>query len=67
MNTFNNDFWRALDSLVDNSEIVIDRPKGTAHPKYPDFIYKVDYGYLKILHQWMGQVLMFGLVLEKRR
>ena len=24
MNTFNNDFWRALDSLVDNSEIVID-------------------------------------------
>ena len=45
--TFNNDFWRALDSLVDNSEIVIDRPKGTAHPKYPDFIYKVDYGYLK--------------------
>ena len=47
MNTFNNDFWRALDSLVDNSEIVIDRPKGTAHPKYPDFIYKVDFGYLK--------------------
>lgn len=47
MNTFNNDFWRALDSLVDNSEIVIDRPKGTAHTKYPDFIYKVDYGYLK--------------------
>ena len=47
MNTFNNDFWRALDSLVDNSEIVIDRPKGTAHPKYPDFIYKVDYGYSK--------------------
>lgn len=47
MNTFNNDFWRALDSLVDNSEIVIDRPKGTAHLKYPDFIYKVDYGYLK--------------------
>lgn len=47
MNTFNNDFWRALDSSVDNSEIVIDRPKGTAHPKYPDFIYKVDYGYLK--------------------
>ncbi|MGN0387803.1 MAG: inorganic pyrophosphatase [Suilimivivens sp.] len=43
----NDDFWKALDSLVDNSEIIIDRPKGTAHPKYPDFIYKVDYGYLK--------------------
>ena len=32
---------------LDNSEIVIDRPKGTLHPKYPDFIYQVDYGYLK--------------------
>ncbi len=41
------DFWNALDDLVDNSEIVIDRPRGTAHPKYPDFIYRVDYGYLK--------------------
>jgi len=42
-----NNFWMALDELVCNSEIVIDRPKGTAHPRYPDFIYKVDYGYLK--------------------
>lgn len=47
MNTYNNEFWNALDELVSNSEIVIDRPKGTAHPRYPDFIYQVDYGYLK--------------------
>ncbi len=47
MNSIDNNFWEALDSLVNNSEIVIDRPKGTAHPKYPNFIYKVDYGYLK--------------------
>lgn len=46
MDTYNNDFWRTLDELVRQSEIVIDRPKGTAHPKFPDFIYKVDYGYL---------------------
>ena len=43
----NEDFWSVLDVLVENSEIIIDRPKGTAHPKYPDFIYQVDYGYLK--------------------
>lgn len=43
----NMDFWNTLDELVNNSEIVIDRPKGTAHPKYPNFIYKIDYGYLK--------------------
>ncbi len=42
-----NNFWMALDELVYSSEIVIDRPKGTAHPKYPNFIYKMDYGYLK--------------------
>ena len=41
------DFWKALDELVDASGIVIDRPKGTVHPRYPDFTYKVDYGYLK--------------------
>ena len=60
MNTFNNDFWRALDSLVDNSEIVIDRPKGTAHPKYPDFIYKVDYGYLKNTSSMDGAGIPFS-------
>ena len=43
----NVEFWNALDGLVNNSEIIIDRPKGTSHPKYPDFIYRVDYGYLK--------------------
>ena len=47
MNDCREDFWNALDELVNSSEIVIDRPKGTAHPKYPNFIYKVDYGYLK--------------------
>ena len=47
MDTNNEDFWKALDELVNNSDIIIDRPKGTAHPKYPNFIYKVDYGYLK--------------------
>ncbi|MBQ7919689.1 MAG: inorganic pyrophosphatase [Lachnospiraceae bacterium] len=47
MNTHDNEFWSALDELVSNSEIVIDRPKGTTHPKYSDFIYQLDYGYLK--------------------
>ncbi len=47
MTKFDSSFWEAIDTLVSQSEIVIDRPKGTAHPKYPDFIYRVDYGYLK--------------------
>lgn len=43
----NNDFWTALDTLVLASEIIIDRPKNSAHPRYPDMIYPADYGYLK--------------------
>ena len=47
MNTYNEAFWNALDALVNASEIVIDRPKESVHPRFPDFIYRVDYGYLK--------------------
>ena len=39
-------FWSAIDELIVRSEIVIDRPKGTKHPRF-DFIYPLDYGYLK--------------------
>ena len=40
-------FWHALDTLVSTSEIVIDRPRGSVHPRYPDVIYPLDYGYLR--------------------
>lgn len=40
-------FWSALDKLVSESKIIIDRPKGSRHPKYPVLIYPVDYGYLE--------------------
>jgi inorganic pyrophosphatase len=40
-------FWKAVDSLVQESEIVIDRLKGSHHPRYPELVYPVDYGYLK--------------------
>lgn len=39
-------FWSAIDALISKSEIVIDRPKGTKHPRF-EFIYPLDYGYLK--------------------
>jgi len=40
-------FWQSLDKLVSNSKIIIDRPKGSRHPRYPKLIYPVDYGYLE--------------------
>ena len=61
MTSYNEEFWMSLDELVNKSEIVIDRPKGSAHPRSPDFIYHVDYGYLKDTASMDGQGLMFGL------
>jgi inorganic pyrophosphatase len=42
-----NVFWSRLDELIQTSEMTIDRPKGTRHPKYPDLIFPLNYGYLK--------------------
>ena len=41
------DFWQALDLLITEHDLVIDRPAGSAHPRYPEFVYPLDYGYLK--------------------
>jgi inorganic pyrophosphatase len=41
------DFWEYLDCLVAGSRLVIDRPKGSCHPGYPNVLYPVDYGYLE--------------------
>ena len=40
------EFWTHLDRLVATSEIVVDRPAGSHHPRYPEIVYPLDYGYL---------------------
>ncbi|MFE5645834.1 inorganic pyrophosphatase [Rhodococcus sp. NPDC056516] len=40
------DLFSALDHLAATSAVVIDRPRGSAHPRYPAAIYPLDYGYL---------------------
>ena len=40
-------FWLALDRLVATSNLIIDRPKGSSHPRHPSFRYPMDYGYLQ--------------------
>ena len=40
-------FWDYIDQLVASSRIVIDRPQNTAHPRFPEMIYPLDYGYLE--------------------
>lgn len=44
---YTNEFWRAIDSLIKDSVVVIDRPKGSHHPRFPQIVYPVDYGYLE--------------------
>ena len=39
-------FWAKIDSLVQGSSVVIDRPKGSQHPRIPTLIYPLDYGFL---------------------
>jgi len=40
-------FWTRMDNLIASNEIIIDRPKDSTHPKYPEIVYPLDYGYLK--------------------
>ena len=42
-----NKFWERLNLLLEASELVIDRPKNSIHPRYPEIVYPLDYGYLK--------------------
>jgi inorganic pyrophosphatase len=40
-------FWQHARELVAAHAVVIDRPAGSTHPRFPDFIYPLDYGYLE--------------------
>jgi len=39
-------FWNSIDKLLAGSKVVIDRPTGSTHPRFPELIYPLDYGYL---------------------
>ena len=57
-------FWERLTEIVNNHSIIIDRPKNTPHPRYPQLIYPLDYGYLRDTHSmdsgridaWVGSL-----------
>lgn len=45
--TSDTSFWNAMAELLSTNSIIIDRPKGSSHPRYPDLMYPLDYGYLE--------------------
>ncbi len=63
-------FWDAADELVISSEIVVDRPKGSVHPRFKSIVYPLDYGYLAGttsmdgggIDVWVGSEPGIGLV-----
>jgi inorganic pyrophosphatase len=48
------DFWSRLASFVSSRSVVVDRPRGSAHPDYPELIYPLDYGYATELRSGDG-------------
>lgn len=40
-------FWDEMADLVVSRPIVIDRPRGKAHPRFPDLVYPFDYSYVE--------------------
>jgi inorganic pyrophosphatase len=38
--------WEPWERLIDDRGIVIDRPRGQAHPLYVDMVYPCDYGHI---------------------
>jgi inorganic pyrophosphatase len=42
----NKEFWKNIDIIVKKYGYVIDRPKGSRHPRFQKFIYPFDYGFI---------------------
>jgi inorganic pyrophosphatase len=40
-------FWLRAEAFLAGHDIIIDRPRGSRHPRFPEFVYPLDYGYLK--------------------
>ncbi len=47
MNPVDLEFWVGLEELISSSRLVVDRPRNSAHPRYPEVIYPLDYGFLE--------------------
>ena len=41
------EFWALMDELIAGSGIAIDLPAASRHPRFPEIVYPLDYGYLE--------------------
>ena len=42
----NKEYWNSLDQLVKANGFEVERPKDSVHPKYPNYIYPLDSGFI---------------------
>ncbi len=62
--TLDANFWRGMGNLISTNMIIIDRPSGKPHPRYPKLVYPFDYGYVQNttagdgdgIDVWMGSL-----------
>ena len=40
-------FWQSIAELLITNSFIIDRPKGSLHPRYREVVYPLEYGYLE--------------------
>ena len=45
--TSDSSFWQFMSQLLITNSLIIDRPRGSVHPRYPSVIYPLDYGYIE--------------------
>ena len=53
-------FWQRLDALLERSQIVIDRPKGSRHPRFQEIYMRWIMAIWMELRRLMARGLMYG-------
>ena len=64
--TCESEFWRAMERLIAESEIAIERPRGSHHPEHPQIVYPLDYGYLADTSSMDGASSTYGAAATRR-
>ncbi|QXD16405.1 hypothetical protein GQ464_005495 [Rhodocaloribacter litoris] len=49
--------WDGWETLIVQNGYTIDRPRHTRHPRFPDIIYPIDYGYLNLTRSTDGEAI----------